>query len=311
MKTLLKPSFLIILFYYCICSETNCQIKVFSNNYVGINWTTTPASRLVLNAAGNSTYQAYFYNPNISTGGATLALLSETGTGSNNHIMSLAATINLGAGNYLYGAKAVAYNTTALSTGRAYGVYGLAGNASQGFNYGVYGYLYGTRYGAAVFGTTASYGDLALTQQWAGYFRGDVKVETVLWVNATSYTSDAKLKDNVVSLNSQNSLDNIMKINSVSYNLKQIEIRSPGDSSRVQNYYNENDQAFKKTKYGVIAQELQQIYPEMVYQDGEGNLGVAYTELIPVLINALQAQEKKISDLEEKISKITGESTAK
>ena len=311
MKTLSKFCLLPVFFSAIFCFNATGQIKVFSNNYVGINWTTTPASRFVLNGAGNSMYQAYFYNPNISTGGATLAAVSEAGSGASNHIMAIAAGTNLGASNYLYGLKATAYSATALSTGRSYGVYGLAGNASQGFNYGVYGYLYGTRYGAAVFGTTASYGDIALTQQWAGYFRGDVKVETVLWVNATSYSSDAKLKDNVVSLNSQNSLDNIMKINTVSYNLKQITLTAPGDSSRVQNYYNENDQVFKKTKYGVIAQELQQIYPEMVYQDGEGNLGVAYTELIPVLINALQAQEKKISDLEEKIKKITGDSSAK
>jgi Chaperone of endosialidase len=241
-----------------------------------------------------------------------LYLLSETGTGSNNHIMSLSAITSTGSSNFLYGSKSCAYSATALSVGRTYGVYGLAGNAQDGFNYGVYGYLYGTRKGAAVFGTINGLGDIQLSQQWAGYFRGDVKVEGILYANVQPLSSDAKLKDNIISLDSQNSLDNILKINPISYNLKQIEIKSDGgDSTNVQKYYNENSQLFKKTKYGVIAQELQEIYPEMVYQDADGNLGVAYTELIPVLINALQAQEKKISDLEEKISKITGESTAK
>ena len=233
------------------------------------------------------------------------ATVSEAGTGSSNHIMSLASITNIGSGNYLYGSKAAAYSTTPLSTGRAYGVYGLAGNASNGYNYGVYGYLYGTRYGAAVFGTINGLGDISLTQQWAGYFRGDTKVEGTLWVNSTSYTSDSKFKDNIISLDAQNSLDNLLKINPVSYHLKQIEIHSVGgDSTKVQKYYNEKDQLFTKTKFGVIAQELKEIYPDMVYQDSDGNLGVAYTELIAVLIKAVQAQQKEISDLSDRIKKL-------
>jgi hypothetical protein len=250
-------------------------------------------------------YQAYFYNPNISTGGAALALLSEKGTGTNTHIMALSSITNIGSGNYLYGSKSAAYSTTALSTGRTYGVYGLAGNASQGFNYGVYGYLYGTRYGAAVFGTTSAYGDLALTQQYAGYFRGDAKVEGILYANVTPLSSDLKFKDNIVTLDAQNSLDNILAITPISYKLKQVEVTSSsGDSTNVHNYFDEKAQYFSKTRYGVIAQDLQKIFPDMVYQDGDGNLAVAYTELIAILINAVQAEERKIKDLEERIIKL-------
>ncbi|MEO1652196.1 MAG: tail fiber domain-containing protein, partial [Bacteroidota bacterium] len=53
---------------------------------------------------------------------------------------------------------------------------------------------------------------------------------------------------------------------------------------------------------GLIAQEVQKVYPELVREDAEGYLSVNYDGLIPVLIEALKAQkeyfEARISKLE-------------
>jgi hypothetical protein len=294
-----KFIFLILLFLSAFSFNANGQIKVFNNNYVGINFSTVPLSRFVINAAGNSAYQAWIYNPNISTTGAALATISEQGTGSGNNILSLLGQTYIGSSNYLYGIKGNAYSSTTFTTGRTYGLYGEAGNAATGYNYGVYGYLYGTQYGAAVFGTINGLGDVGLTQQWAGYFRGDVKIENTLWVGATAYYSDIKFKTNITSLESSETLSKILKINPIKYNLKQFEIKATGgDTIKVSKYYNETDQLFIKAKYGVIAQELLEIYPDLVYTDGEGNLGVDYIGLVPILIKAVQEQQKKIEDLE-------------
>ena len=74
----MKPFVTISLFFvilFAVSPSVNGQIKVFSNNNVGVGWTgTAPSSKLVLNSAGNSMYQAYFYNANISTGGAAVAM---------------------------------------------------------------------------------------------------------------------------------------------------------------------------------------------------------------------------------------------
>lgn len=267
MKSLFKLLLLILLIFSNEMKESFGQIKVFNNNYVGINQTTTPNSRFVINAAGNANYQAWIYNPSISATGAALAAITHQGSGTGYHILGILAQANLGSGNNLYGIKSSAYNSTALSSGRSYGVYGQAGNAATGYNYGVYGYLLGTNNGAAIFGTTS--GDISLSQKWAGYFRGDTKVEGTLWVNSTSYTSDEKFKTNIVSLESSETITNLLKINPVRYNLKQFEITaSGGDTLKVSKYYDESSQLFQKARYGVIAQELQKIYPDLVYADG-------------------------------------------
>ncbi|MBA4322136.1 MAG: hypothetical protein C0408_04900 [Odoribacter sp.] len=304
MKRFVNYSCALIVFLTILNCNSFGQIKVFDNGYVGVNYTTsTPTSRFAINSTGYAGYQASIYNSNISTSGGSLITISEKGTGLNTHVTSLYSQTNLGSGNYLYGIRAFASSTTAYSTGRSYGIFAQAGNASSGYNYGVYGYLYGANYGAAVFGSTT--GDVGLSQKWAGYFKGDTKVEGILWVNSTSYTSDEKFKTNISSLESSETISNILKINPVKYNLKQFEVEATGgDTLKVSNYYDESSQLFLKAKYGVIAQELQKLYPDLVYQDGEGNLGVDYTGLIPIMIKAMQAQQKKIEELEAKIDKL-------
>lgn len=279
------------------------QIKVSNNNYVGINYSSTPSSRFVINAAGNSAYQAYIYNPNISVSGAALATISEKGTSSGTHIMAHLSQTYLGSGNYLYGIKSCAYSSTAYTTGRAYGIYGQAGNASSGYNYAVYGSLYGTNYGAAVFGAINGLSDVQLTAQFAGYFRGNVKCENVVFATAFTVTSDEKYKTNVTDIDPTVAISDISMISPKKYNLKQFEIVQTGaDTTSVTKYFNESDQLFTKAKYGVIAQDLQKVFPDLVYDDGTGNLSVDYIQLVPVMISVIQAQQKKIEGFEGKIN---------
>ena len=53
---------------------------------------------------------------------------------------------------------------------------------------------------------------------------------------------------------------------------------------------------------GVIAQEVQQNFPELVHKDAEGMLGVAYDKLAIVLLNAMRDQvlqlQKRVDELE-------------
>ena len=55
---------------------------------------------------------------------------------------------------------------------------------------------------------------------------------------------------------------------------------------------------------GLIAQELQDVFPEVVVENEEGDLGVRYTALIPVLIKAFQEQQEEIDDLKDRIEKL-------
>jgi len=94
--------------------------------------------------------------------------------------------------------------------------------------------------------------------------------------------SDQRLKENFVPI--KNAISDLSKVNTYTYNMK--------------------DDADKHREYGVIAQELQKIFPDMVKEvDSEnGYLGVSYIQLVPVLIKALQEQQQIIENQKSEIN---------
>jgi hypothetical protein len=89
-------------------------------------------------------------------------------------------------------------------------------------------------------------------------------------ITAATYitsTSDIRLKTDIQPLT--NTLDKVLKLRGVSYVMKSNETGS--------------------RKIGVIAQELEQEYPELVMNDDNGMKSVAYANLAPVLIEAIKA----------------------
>lgn len=59
--------------------------------------------------------------------------------------------------------------------------------------------------------------------------------------------------------------------------------------------------------YGVIAQEVEKVLPELVTLGNNGMKKVAYIELIPVLVEAVKEQQQIITDLSEKVSNLERE----
>jgi hypothetical protein len=56
------------------------------------------------------------------------------------------------------------------------------------------------------------------------------------------------------------------------------------------------------TQYGLIAEEVARIYPELVVRGEDGRIdGVRYEELAPMLLNEVQRQARKLSDQDERI----------
>ena len=189
--------------------------------------------------------------------------------------------------------KAIA--TSQLTTGSACGLYGIAGYGKTGFNYGVFGTLFGTGFnGAAIFGTTHESDTIGyyLSGRYAGYFRGNVYVTgTVNGMNISS--SDYRLKENIENLPS-NTLDDICKINVVKFNYKQREVENA--DGKMVGLYEEDSPVLTHKHYGVIAQELQKIYPDLVIEGEDGYLGVNYVELVPLLIQSVQELSAKLDE---------------
>ena len=53
------------------------------------------------------------------------------------------------------------------------------------------------------------------------------------------------------------------------------------------------------TEYGVLAQEVQKEFPEMVMKDSDGYLRVDYIQLIPVMIEAIKELKQEIDQLKQ------------
>jgi len=178
------------------------------------------------------------------------------------------------------------------------GVYGSAGNGYSGCNYGVYGYLAGSNNGAGVFGTTR--GSVIISGKYAGYFYGDLKVTGVATVTSLTITSDARLKENIAKLKVSSALENVLQMNPVMYNYKrQKSSKSFGLDSLNQSAVSTEDSLLSSKKhYGLLAQELQAIYPDLVYEDAQGYLSIDYIGLIPVLIGAIKDLKGQVEELQ-------------
>ncbi len=122
---------------------------------------------------------------------------------------------------------------------------------------------------------------------------GDVGIGTLnpggfkLYVAGTAFStggwssSDLRFKENLIAIASP--LQKVMKLRGVAYNWRTKEHSSKG---------------FPEGKhFGVIAQEIEQVLPEVVKEGPDGDKAVAYDELIPILIEALKEQQRTINAL--------------
>jgi len=56
-------------------------------------------------------------------------------------------------------------------------------------------------------------------------------------------------------------------------------------------------------QYGLIAEEVVSVYPELVVKGAKGEVeSVQYRELIPMLLNELQRQQRKLSTQDQRLS---------
>ena len=196
---------------------------------------------------------------------------------------------------YLRGLLGRAIRSNPFSSSRSYGLYGIAGNYTSGWNYGVYGRLQGENNGAGIFGTTE--GDLAINGKYAGFFNGDVKVTNTL-IAVTLTESDRRLKENIQTFNNEEiALEKLMKLNPVSYNYKHNRTEfgptSKSDTGAVPQAIDSS--LVNREHFGFVAQELEQVYPDLVYHNAEGVKSINYTELIPVLVRAIKEQQTRLN----------------
>lgn len=64
------------------------------------------------------------------------------------------------------------------------------------------------------------------------------------------------------------------------------------------------DKTTNPLQYGFIAQELKEIFPDMVSTQPNEILGIHYSEIIPVLVQAVKEQQEQIDALSKRVSEL-------
>jgi len=144
-------------------------------------------------------------------------------------------------------------------------------------------------------GSSINFGILALasggTTNYAGFFQGDVTV-----TGTFSNPSDSSLKENITTI--PNALDILAQLQPRTFNFKTSQ-------------YTDMNLPLG-TQFGLVAQEVEQILPEIIENDTRplqvdsvGNIimqqinykGINYVALIPILIKGMQEQQAQIDSL--------------
>ena len=232
------------------------------------------------------------------TVGQTVSLPTNLiGLSSNN--MGILSHIVAQANKYNYGVAGSAVSST-ITTGRSFGVYGVAGNCTSGYNYGVAGTLFGTANGAAVFGSIMKPTGSLIPGKYAGYFDVDVVVSGTATITSLNTPSDIRIKENIEYVgNNEGRADihsRMMDVHVISYNLK----KSAPETDDTVTTTVEDDRP-SKTFYGVSAQELRELFPDLVEEGQDGYLAVNYIELIPMLICSVQELSGEVDRLRKEL----------
>ena len=106
--------------------------------------------------------------------------------------------------------------------------------------------------------------------------------------------SDAKYKENITSI--KDALNIINNLSGKTYSWKKTDFPEINFSD--------------KQQYGLIAQEVEKVIPDIAYKSEIGEYSINYIAIIPILIEAVKQQQAQIVDLQEKINTNTKYSNA-
>lgn len=304
--------FISIILFFC-CSASHAQLKVLSNGKVGIGTTTPKYSLLDIGKAGTA-------------GGLTIYNSALT----NPLLFKLYSNGDYGYLNF----GGVAKHGITISKD---GGIGLGADPSIELDIPEYIniYTYGERAALMAYAKYPyDYGDIIKVYSWRdtdmAYVVRDVRnggSPLVFYVagDGSVYSkgsiltaSDESYKENISSIN--NSLNTIRQMRGVTYKLKEQADEST-TASTLQSDVSSRDTLSaqspvpveivnkikaekKRKKSGFIAQELEEIFPEAVYTLPNGKKAIAYSEIIPLLVEAIKEQQNEIDKQQNEIDEL-------
>jgi len=138
------------------------------------------------------------------------------------------------------------------------------------------------------------------------YVGGNVLIDGDAWSNRGLLTSDERLKTDIRPLTNDEK-ENIYllqgkfytKIAQIEDNTNLVEdiidvVVDDSTTLQVRTISERKKQIIETTEYGYLAQELKEIFPDLVSQNDEGYYGVNYIGLIPIIVEVLKDQKLAI-----------------
>jgi len=116
--------------------------------------------------------------------------------------------------------------------------------------------------------------------------KGNLNVQGSIQHNGSTVHSDRRFKKEIRPL--ERSLDKTLKLNGVSYKWNVKEFPDKGFTD--------------DTQIGFLAQELEEVYPELVHTDSDGYKSVSYEKVTAILVEAVKELKADNDELRAKLS---------
>lgn len=298
-----------------ITSVCNAQLYVKSNGRVCINTDQSPRALFTIkgdHASSSNTNDGPPFNAEINvTRHGALSLVTDTATCRDAwyaQYSRLESSYNSPIGLYSI--------VKGLNSNRVTGIknYVYGGNNC----YSIFGGLSGTSTmtnGVGIFGSTIST-EITPGGIYAGYFYGDVKATGTIYGTLVSPSSVSSPSQGGTTINLS---EEATRGEGITEKLRQVDLlqmeRINQDGSIAANKAIKkatciNDEGeevpaedpvqtkLSSVSYGLAADQLKEVYPELVYEDKDGNYSINYIEMVPLLVQSIKELSAKVEALE-------------
>ena len=250
-------------------STSNERFTIYGDGNIGIN-KATPTAKLDVNGNVIVTGSFTVWNDNVYIRDSVLNIAS----GAANGMFIRDYTNSVFRGYMIYNNNRTSYFSTSGSAG-----------ITNGFSWGTSindGAMDLNGSGSLLVSGSLSVGNIARSAT-----SGEIRASN----NITAYySSDERLKTNIIKID--NPLDKIKQIDGVLFDWNDI----------YKKQYGEEDGYFiRKQNSGIIAQQVEKVFPNVVADRQDGYKAVRYELLVPLLIEAIKEQQVRIDELEKQL----------
>ena len=292
-----------------ISVATSAQLKLHSDGKLSFNTIATPVCPIALNGPGHQDYFMsfsgtrrflYSWSVNVEYGSSFVNIAKP------DNDFSIAVSL-----------MSITQNCTNQNQ-IGIGAYGRSKDAP--YNYGVLGNIDCNTYGAGIVGSSQWWipSQTLMDQKYAGFFMGDVKVTSNLKVDGsiqgTLLSPSASPGGTLTRQGLQQdrghcSSDLLAQLETFSYqyvdnrtdeSLPTLITKQIDDSTTITlatrdtlNYI--GDQERKKSHFALDAEQLEEVFPDLVYEMKDGTKAINYVEMVPLLVQCINELNARLT----------------